>query len=136
YGTNAEDKYDDVVAAVARIRNDLPASIVALDIDKISPADVSILQLALVSEQADYSEVKKHAETLEQQLERVAGAKRVDIPAVPAVEVQIQIQQRKANALGIRLESIAGAEQSAGHKVADGHDQAGLRRFAERSSDD
>ena len=37
YGTNAEDKYDDVVAAVARIRNDLPASIVALDIDKISP---------------------------------------------------------------------------------------------------
>ena len=136
YGTNAEDKYDDVVAAVARIRNDLPASIVALDIDKISPADVSILQLALVSEQADYSELKKHAETLEQQLERVAGVKRVDIAALPALEVQIQIQQRKANALGISLDSIAAAVQSAAQNLPGGHAHAGDRRFTVRTSGD
>src|SRR5690606_39076149 len=37
YGTNAEDKYDDVVAAVARIRNELPPSILALNILKIYP---------------------------------------------------------------------------------------------------
>jgi len=136
YGTDAEDKYDDVVAAVARIRNDLPASIVALDIDKISPADVSILQLALVSEQADYSELKKHAETLEQQLERVAGVKRVDIAALPALEVQIQIQQRKANALGISLDSIAAAVQSAAQNLPGGHAHAGDRRFTVRTSGD
>lgn len=66
YGTDPDDKYDDVVGAVSQVRDQLPASIVDLDIDKISPADVSILQLALVSEQADYPELKKHAETLEQ----------------------------------------------------------------------
>ena len=136
YGTDPEDKYDDVVASVARIRSSLPASIVALDIDKISPADVSILQLALVSEQADYIELKKHAETLEQQLERVGGVKRVDIAALPKLEVQIQIEQRKANALGISLDEIAVAVQSAAQNLPGGHAHAGERRFTVRTSGD
>lgn len=136
YGTDPEDKYDDVVGAVAKVRDDLPASIVTLDIDKISPADVSILQLALVSDEADYLELKKHAEALEQKLERVSGVKRVDIAALPPLEVQIQVDQRKVNGLGISLDEIYSAVKSAAQNLPGGHANAGDRRFTVRTSGD
>lgn len=136
YGTDPEDKYDDVVAAVTRVRDRLPDNIVTLDIDKISPADVSILQLALVSSARDYQELKKHAETLEQKLERVAGVKRVDIAALPTLEVQIQVDQRKVNGLGISLDEIYAAVRSAAENLPGGHANAGERRFTVRTSGD
>ncbi len=136
YGTDPEDKYDDVVAAVTRVRDRLPDNIVTLDIDKISPADVSILQLALVSSARDYQELKKHAETLEQKLERVSGVKRVDIAALPTLEVQIQVDQRKVNGLGISLDEIYAAVRSAAENLPGGHANAGERRFTVRTSGD
>lgn len=136
YGTDPSEKYDDVVASVRRIRSDLPASIVALKIDKISPADVSILQLALVSEQSSYEELKRHAEALEQRLERAPGVKRVDVEALPKLEVQIKVDQRKVNALGISLDEIFTAVQGAAQSLPGGHANGGDRRFTVRTSGD
>ncbi len=136
YGTDPDDKYDDVVSAVSRVRDQLPDSIVALDIDKISPSDVSTLQLALVSDQAGYQELKKHADTLEQRLERVSGVKRVDIAALPELEVQIQVDQRKVNGMGISLDEIFAAVQSTAQNLPGGHANAGDRRFTVRTSGD
>lgn len=136
YGTDPDDKYDDVVAAVARVREQLPDSIVDLDIDKISPADVSILQLALTGEKAGYRELQRHAEALEQRLERVAGVKRVDIAALPALEVQVQADQRSLNALGLSLNDVINAVSQAAGNVPGGHVNAGSRRFTVRTSGD
>jgi multidrug efflux pump subunit AcrB len=136
YGTDPDEKYDEVVASVARIRSDLPSSIVALKTDKISPADVNILQLALVSEQASYAELKRHAEALEQRLERASGVKRVDVEALPELEVQIQVDQRQVNALGISLDEIFTAVQSAAQNLPGGHANGGDRRFTVRTSGD
>lgn len=136
YGTDPDDKYDEVVASIARIRNDLPDSIVALKIDKISPADVSILQLALVSNQASYAELKRHAEALEQRLERASGVKRVDVEALPQLEVQIKVDQRQVNALGISLDEVFAAVQGAAQNIPGGHANGGDRRFTVRTSGD
>ena len=136
YGTDPEDKFDDVVSAVARVRDQLPQGIVDLDIDKISPSDVSILQLALVSETADYQQIKRHAEALEQRIERVSGVKRVDIAALPKLEVQIQVDQRKVNGMGISLDEIHQAVASAAQNLPGGHANAGPRRFTVRTSGD
>ena len=136
YGTDPDDKYDEVVSSIARIRGDLPASIVALKIDKISPADVSILQLALVSDQASYAELKRHAEALEQRLERAPGVKRVDVEALPELEIQIKVDQRQVNALGISLDEIYTAVQSAAQNLPGGHANGGDRRFTVRTSGD
>lgn len=136
YGTDPEDKYDDVVSAVARVRDQLPDSIVDLDIDKISPADVSILQLALVSETASYQQLKRHAEAMEQRIERLNGVKRVDIAALPKLEVQIQVDQRKVNGMGISLDEIYAAVNTAAQNLPGGHANAGGRRFTVRTSGD
>ena len=136
YGTDPDDKYDDVVSAVERVRADLPSSLSLLKIDKISPTDVTTLQLALTSEQADYLELKKHAEALEKKLERVSGVKKVNIDALAAMEVQIQVQQRKANALGISLAEIAQQVQNSAQNLPGGHVHADGRRFTVRTSGD
>jgi multidrug efflux pump subunit AcrB len=136
YGTDPQEKYDDVVAAVSRIRDELPSSIVALEIDKISPADVSILQMALVTDSADYLSLKRHAEIIEQRLERVSGVKRVDVEALPDLEVQIRVDQRQVNALGISLDEVFAAVQSAAQNLPGGHAIGGDRRFTVRTSGD
>lgn len=136
FGSDPDDSYDDVVGAVQKVRAQLPNSIVSLRIDKISPTDVTTLQLALTSEQADYLELKKHAEALEKKLERVAGVKQVNIDALPALEVQIQVEQRKASALGISLTEIAQAVQSSAQNLPGGHVHADGRRFTVRTSGD
>lgn len=136
YGTDPDDTYDDVVGAVARVRADLPDSIALLTIDKISPTDVSTLQLALTSEQADYLELKKHAEALQKKLERAGGVKKVNVDALPQMEVQIQVEQRKANALGISLAEIAQAVQNSAQNIPGGHVHADGRRFTVRTSGD
>ncbi|ASP40221.1 multidrug transporter [Bacterioplanes sanyensis] len=136
YGTDPEDKYDDVVAAVGRVRADLPDSIVDLDIDKISPADVSILQLALTAQDASYRVLQRHADALEQRLERVAGVKRVDVAALPQLEVQVQADQRTLNALGISVDEIYQVISQAAANTPGGHVNAGARRFTVRTSGD
>ena len=136
YGTDPDDKFDDVVAAVGRVRAQLPASIVDLDIDKISPADVSVLQLALTSDSAGYRDLQRHADALEQRLERVAGVKRVDVAALPQLEVQIQADQRSLNALGISVDEIFQAVSRAASNTPGGHVNAGARRFTVRTSGD
>ncbi|WP_419811582.1 efflux RND transporter permease subunit [Bacterioplanoides sp.] len=136
YGTDPEEKFDDVISAVSQVRDQLPQGIVDLDITKISPADVNILQLALVSETASYLTLKRHAETLEQRLERVSGVKRVDVDALPKLEVQIQVNQQSVNGMGISLDEIQRAVASAAQNLPGGHANAGPRRFTVRTSGD
>ena len=140
FGTDPDEKFDDVESAVGRIRDQLPQSVVALEIDRISPSDVSILQLALVNDAAkqptDYQQLKKHADALEQKLERAYGVKRVNVEALPSLEVQIQVDQKKVNALGISLDEIFLAIQSASSNIPGGHVNAELRRFTVKTSGD
>ena len=136
FSTNPDDKYDDVVTAVTQVRATLPDSIAHLSVEKLTPSDVNIMQLALVSEQADYLELKKHAEVLEKQLERVSGVRRTGIDALPQLEVQIQVEQRKANAFGISLGEIAQAIQNSAQNIPGGYAESGDRRFTVRTSGD
>ena len=136
YGSDPDEKYDDVVAAVARIRDRLPDDLRAIDIQKVSPADVNILQLALTSELAPYGQMKHLAEKLEQKLERVAGVKRVDIRAYPEQQVQIEADLPQMRQLGISLESLNRAISAAAVNMPLGHVHFGERRFTVRGSGD
>lgn len=136
YGTDPDKKYDDVVAAITKIRDQLPQNISALRIEKASPTDTSILQIALVSEEASYGEIKKHVDRLEKRISQADGVKRVDIFALPNLEVQIQVDLKRANALGVSLQHIESAVQSAALNIPGGYANAGERRFTIRTSGD
>ncbi|MGY0218223.1 efflux RND transporter permease subunit [Endozoicomonadaceae bacterium StTr2] len=136
YGSDPDKKYDDVVSAISRIRKNLPQDIQLLDIEKISPGDTNILQVALLSETAPFADLKTHAEKLETLLERVDGVKRADIDALPDQQVLVLADLDRMNALGIGLNQLAQAVRASGANLPGGHVVAQDSRFTVRTSGD
>ena len=136
YGSDVDEKFDDVQSAVNSIRDDLPAGIVKLDVAKISPNEVGILQIALSHDKGDYSVLRRSSERLEKKLEKVSGVKRVDINAQADLQVQIQVKPAKLHALGLGLEQVQQAVNTAALNIPGGHVHAGHRRFSVLTSGD
>ncbi len=134
YGSDPDKKYDDLVAAITVIKDKLPSNLARLDIKKLSPSDVNVLQIALVSETATYRELRLHAERLEKMLERTDGIKRSDTWAIPEQQVQITLNFEKIHHLGIALSDIYRALQGEARSLSGGHVNVSSRRFTVRTS--
>ncbi len=130
YGSDPDEKYDDVLTAVNNIRANLPNGIVKLDIKKVSPSEVGILQIALSSQSHDFIQVRRVSEELENRLERINGVKRIDVEALPDMQVQVLLKPAKLHALGLSLQSVYQAVNSASLNIPGGHVHAGERRFS------
>ncbi len=136
YGSDPDKKYDDIVSAISGIRQQLPPDIQHMDIKKVSPGDVNILQVALQSDTYDYASLKLHAEKLEGTLEKISGIKRSDIDALPDQQVLVQADLDRMKALGIGLNQLSQAIQSSGNNLPGGHVVAQESRFTVRTSGD
>jgi len=136
YGSDPDEKYDDIVSAITAIRDDLPAGIKRLKTVKISPSDVNIMQLALNSESEPYLALKYQAEKLEQQLERVSGVKKVSVTAYPEQQVHVSMDLVRMAELNISMQQLGGALSQAGANIPGGHVNSEQRRFTVQTSGD
>jgi multidrug efflux pump subunit AcrB len=136
YGTDPDEKYDELVQAVNQVRPDLPDGVASVETQEFKPSDVNILQLALVSETASYADLQDRAEKLETKLERVSGVKRVDTWAYPEQEVRVDLDLGKMREIGISLDEVVYAVQTASANIPGGHVEAGQRRFNVKTSGD
>lgn len=136
YGSDPDEKYDDVVAAIATIRDDLPSNIRRIKTDKISPADINIFQLAVTSPIASYGELKRVAELVESRFERVSDVKRVEVKAYPEQQVQVKADLIRLAAFDISLTELAQALRSSAANIPGGHINIGQRRFTVQTSGD
>ena len=108
-GLDDEEKYSDVVQKVNTIRGDLPEDIQSLETIKWSTSAVAILQIALVSDTAVYSDFEYEAKRLKKILEKVPGVKEVDTMGYPEREVRISVDLEKTAHMRIPLSVIADA---------------------------
>lgn len=136
YGSDADEKYDKVVESLNSIRGDLPSDLVRLEALKISPQDVNILQIALVSEAAPYRTLQRQAERLEKTMERVNGVKAVETWAFPEEEVRVSLDLEKMRETNVTLGQVLSAIQSSSANIPGGNVDAGTRRFNIRTSGD
>lgn len=136
YGSDADEKYDKVVEAINSIRGDLPDELVNLEALKISPQDVNIMQIALVSETAPYRTLKRQAERLEKSMERVSGVKTVETWAFPEEEVRVSLDLEKMRETSLTLNQVLNAIRSSSANIPGGNVDAGTRRFNIRTSGD
>ena len=134
YGVNIDNKYQEVVREVNALRNTLPEDIVSIDIQKVDPSDVNILQVALISENAAYSDLKQHADLLKAQLEKVVDLKKVKIAGVPEEELRIDLQMEKMAELQIPLNVVLGSLQSEAVNIPGGNITAGNKTFNVKTS--
>lgn len=136
YNSNVEAKYQELVREINAIRAELPQDIYKLEVNKISPTDVSVLQIALVSENASDERLKFYADDLKEQLEKIKSLKKVDYWGVPEQIIRVDLKLDKLARLKIPLNYVLGNLQSEAANIPGGSIRAGTKSFNVKTSGD
>jgi multidrug efflux pump subunit AcrB len=129
-----DEKYDEVLREVNRIRADLPADIASLDVRKTGSGLVNIMQVALVSEDASYRELDDLGRALSDQIETLPGVRRSEVFALPEPEVRIAIDLERMGRAGITLGQVEAAVRGENAAIPGGSVDLGLRKFNLKTS--
>ena len=134
YGGNVNEQYQEVVREVNNMRGTLPEDILSIDITKPSPTDVNILQMALVSENAPREQLKKQAESLQDELEKINTLQKVEISGLPKQIMRVDLQLDKLAQMHIPLNAIIASIQSEIANIPGGTVYAGSKTFNIKTS--
>ncbi len=134
YESNVNDKYQELVREVNSMRSELPEDIYSIDINKITPSLVNILQIGLISENSSRESFRKYAERLQEALEKVPALKEVKIHGLPDEIVRIDLQLEKMAQMNIPLQAVLGSIQSEIGNIPGGTVEAGNKAFNVKTS--
>lgn len=134
YNSNVNDKYQELVREINTLRDKLPDDILKLEVRKVTPTDVKILQMALVSENASMQLLKTKAEELTESLEKVKSLKRVDYQGVQEQQVRIDLHMDRLARMRIPLNVVIGSIQSEAANIPGGSIRAGEKVFNIKTS--
>ncbi|NJD31225.1 MAG: efflux RND transporter permease subunit [Gammaproteobacteria bacterium] len=134
WDTDPDEKYDQVVREVNRIRAQLPADLASLEVRKAGSGLVNIVQVALVSEDASYHDLKELAEDLRDSIETVPGVRRGAYWAVPEPEVRVAIDLERMGRAGVTLGQVENAIRGENATVPGGSVDVGLRKYNLKTS--
>ena len=134
YGNDPDRKYDEVVRELNVVRSSLPADVFSIDVRQFTPGTVNIVQLALVSASADWRELSKQAENLEELIETAPGVRRAETWAYPKPEVRVAIDLERLSAARVTLGQVIAAVQGENESIPGGAVDVGLRRYNLKTS--
>ena len=129
YYTNVEDKYQELVREVNGMQGQLPQDIYSMEVKKVDPTIVNVLQMALVSENASRDKLKKTAEDLQDLLEKIPGLKNVEIQGLPEQIIRVDLHPEKTAQLGIPVNVVASSLQSEIANIPGGNINEGTKSF-------
>lgn len=112
YSSNVDDKYSELIREINSLRDQLPEGIVKIDIQKVSPNTVNVLQISLVSDNAPMHVMQRTAEELQQELEKVNALKNVEIYGLPSPQVKIELDLEKMAHMNTPADAVMRAIQS------------------------
>lgn len=134
YESDVDEKFQELTREVNGMRAELPAEILSIDVNKISPSDVNIIQTALISENASRKTLKKHAERLQDELEKLTELKNVKIHGLPDEIVRVDLHLDRIAQMNIPLNAIMGTVQSEIANIPGGSLDAGTKSFNVKTS--
>ena len=134
YNEDVDEKYQELVREVNTLRPQLPAEIFSIEVKKVRPSDVNILQIALVSENASRETLNTEADRLQKDLESITELKNVKIHGLPAQLVKIELQLDKVATLNIPLNALIGSIKSELSNIPGGQVDAGNKTFNVKTS--
>lgn len=134
FNTDADKKYDEVVQQFNSIRNELPEEISQIEIWKWSTSDVAIFQLALVSSNASFAALEKHAEQLRKEIEKTSSIRKVNIIALPEREIHIKLDFGMMARMHTSIEKVTRAIQSNNANIPAGEVVVGAQSLNVKTS--
>jgi multidrug efflux pump subunit AcrB len=132
--TDPEKKYDEITREVNAVRPELPSDMARLEIRRMSPAFVNVLQLALVSDNAPYSELEDQARALRDVLRNVKGVRTAETWAYPARELRVAVALSRLAAAHLTPGQLLQAIQSENANIPAGIVDVGDRSFSLKTS--
>jgi multidrug efflux pump subunit AcrB len=136
---NNEDQnnnYQAMVRELNAMQKELPQDIYRSEIFRFTPSDVSIVQVALVSDVASNKILGDHAERLRKQLEKIPALKRAKDWGFPSSTVRIALNVEKMAQAGVAANRVLGALQAENTNIPAGSLVVGTRKFNVKTSGD
>lgn len=130
FKSDVDDKYQELVREIGALRPSLPENIYSIDIDKVDPSNVNVIQLALISENAPRPLLKKQADDLKEKLESVKALKDVKISGLSDQIVRVDVQPDELARMNIPLSQIMDMLQSGSQNIPGGSILAGGKTFS------
>jgi multidrug efflux pump subunit AcrB len=134
WGSDAEEKFGEVVREVNVVRQRLPDGVVDLRMRRFNPAQAAIVQMALTSPDAPFRQIEAYAKALRDAVERAPGIQQADVWGAPPAEVRIAADMDKLAAYRLPLTAVADALQREGVDTPIGAVEADGRRFNVQAS--
>jgi multidrug efflux pump subunit AcrB len=134
FGVDADKKYDDVVQKVNGLKNTLPNDILSLNTLQWTSSDVAMLQLAMITENGTYGDLKDQAELMKKEIEKVTGVKRVEIIACPEQEVRVSLNMEKMAHMNVSIDQVTSAIMSSNANIPGGALKLGDKVFSIKTS--
>jgi len=134
FNTDADEKYSEVVQQVNSIRNALPDEILDLVMWQWSIADLSMMQLALVSDSLPFSGLEEIADRFTRDVEKIPYIRRVESYGLPGQQVHIRLDMEKMAMLNTSLDQVSKAIQGNNTTIPGGDVTIGYRNLNIRTS--
>ena len=136
FGQNADPdkKYDEVMREVGVVRDGLGTSVANISVRKWSPIYVNIVQFALVSADAPYSEMEDTARDLADLLKTIPGVRTAETWAFPKREMRVALNLARMAELKITPTQVMNALQSENAAIPAGFVDLGARSFSLKTS--
>jgi len=127
--SDPDKKFDEVQSQLQIIRPSLPQDLYLLEAYKINAGETSIVQGALVSDEASVNDLREHGEKLRDILATVQGVKKAYAVAYPEREVRISVDLPRLSQLHIPVSRVMNAIQSENASIPGGSVEIGPRKF-------
>ena len=131
---DSDEKYGETLRELNAIRSKLPGDIYSIDVFKYTPESVNIIQCAVMSETAPFSEMKERADDLKESLEKIKNIKGVEVHAYPKREVKLSLDTDRMAQYHIPINRVIGLIQSENQEIPAGTIEIGNRRLNVKSS--
>jgi multidrug efflux pump subunit AcrB len=129
-----DEKYAETLREINAIKNKLPNDIYSIDVKRYTPETVNIIQCAIMSETAEYSEMEEQAEKLKDRLTKVKDLKFVEVHAFPNQRVNIQLNTDRMAQYKIPLNRVLGLLQAENMDIPAGAIEVGDRKLNVKTS--
>jgi len=132
--TDPDKKYDEVVREVNALRPELPSELSRLEVSKGGPAQVNVMQVALVSDDAPYRELEDYARELKDTLKTLDGVRTAESWAFPERELRVEVDLKRMAELSLAPAQVSAALQSENANIPGGFVDLGPRTFSLKTS--
>ena len=130
YEVDGESKYQEVIREMEMVRTQkFPSNAFIVSIEHLKNSDVSIFQLALQSQGAEYKDMERYAVELKDALRSVDGLKNLKTHGYPEQEVRVELDINKIAKYNIPVSQIFTSLNRESYNVSAGNVESGNYTF-------